>query len=90
MESRVDVHNSSDGKSAPISHTETGIALDHNISIDGEGLDELCDISTDEEDSLLKSDDQSSGSAPSIDQNSSPKIVSANEHIKVTGETIYK
>lgn len=34
MESRVNVHNSSDGKSASISHTETGIAnLGRNVSI---------------------------------------------------------
>lgn len=93
MESRVNVHNSSDGKSASISHTETGIAnLDRNVSIDSEGLDDLCDIPTDEEDSLLKSDDEASGSTPSVGLNSSPKIVSANEHIKVAsknqGETI--
>lgn len=67
--------------------------LDHNLSIDSEGLDELCEIPTDEEDSLLKSDDEASGSAPSVGQNSSPKVVSANQHIKHTskiqGKTIY-
>lgn len=58
-------------------HTEIGIEKSSgNLSIDSDGLAEISDIPTDEEDLLLQSDDEVPGLAQPIGQNTAPNIAS--------------